>query len=99
MLAFSGVQVDAVDINPLFIELTEKRAKNRNLCVNAFCCEFDRFQTENKYDMVLFYESLHHIVCPWKTIEHISQFLKKDGVFILAGEPFTKRMGSLGSPN
>lgn len=87
MLAFAGAEVHAVDINPLFVELIRNRVKPRCYDVKAFEGEFDLFKSSSLYDLILFYESLHHAIKPWETIRHLSRYLKPDGKITIAGEP------------
>lgn len=87
MMAFAGAQVTAIDINPLFVELVQKRASRLALPIVAHCVEFDRFETNEQFDLLFFYECLHHSVKPWETIRLLSRFVKPDGKILFAGEP------------
>jgi 2-polyprenyl-3-methyl-5-hydroxy-6-metoxy-1,4-benzoquinol methylase len=87
MMGYCGATVDAIDINPLFVELVNIRSGPRHLKINAQLGEFDDFQSDRKYDMAFFYESLHHSMKPWKTLSHISRCIKPSGKITFAGEP------------
>lgn len=85
--AFCGANVHAVDINSEFTELVSKRCASRNYSVVAETSEFDSFESDKKYDMVFFYECLHHSVSILKTLDHIKKFVKPDGCIVFCGEP------------
>ncbi|MGF1570733.1 MAG: class I SAM-dependent methyltransferase [Nodosilinea sp.] len=90
IIAFCGGHVTCVDINPLFIELNKRRITRLNLPVEIKLSNFDSYEDDQKYDLVLFYESLHHSVKPWETIKHISKFVNSNGKVAFAGEPINK---------
>lgn len=87
VMAFCGAQVTCVDINPLFVELNRKRASRLNLPLNSKLSNFDDYQDDQTYDLVVFYECLHHSVKPWETLQHIAQFINPQGKIAFAGEP------------
>ncbi|MEM7062891.1 MAG: methyltransferase domain-containing protein [Cyanobacteria bacterium P01_B01_bin.77] len=87
MMAFCGANVTSVDINPLFIELNQKRASRLSLPIHSRLSEFDTYTDEKKYDLVFFYECLHHAVRPWETLKHIAQFVSPAGKIAFSGEP------------
>lgn len=87
LLCFLGARVTAVDINPQFVDLLRVRSMRLGYPVEAVLSSFDEFETDSIFDMVLFYECLHHAIRPWKTVEQVSSKLGKDGVIVLAGEP------------
>ena len=86
-MAFSGARVTALDINPLFVELVRTRAARLGLPIDAVLAEFDKYQTGKRFDLLLFYECLHHSVKPWETLAHLGQFVKPEGKVVFAGEP------------
>lgn len=87
MMAFTGAEVHAFDINPLFVELIKDRTKHRYYDVMVYESEFDVFKPPSSYDLIFFYECLHHAVKPWETIRHLSSFMEADGKTTIAGEP------------
>lgn len=87
LMAFCGANVTSVDINPLFVSLNQKRASRLGLPICARLSEFDTYADEKKYDLVFFYECLHHAVRPWETLKHISQFVAPSGKIAFSGEP------------
>jgi 2-polyprenyl-3-methyl-5-hydroxy-6-metoxy-1,4-benzoquinol methylase len=87
-LAQLGFDVDAVDINPLFIELVGRRAARLNLKIRPQCVSFDAYESELAvFDAVLFYECFHHAVRPSHLLARIRKFMKPDAKLILVGEP------------
>lgn len=86
-MAFCGASVTALDINPLFVQLVKKRAERLSLPIEAVQSEFDQFASTQQYDMLLFYECLHHSLKPWETLAHLGKFVKPDGKILFAGEP------------
>ena len=87
VLAYSGAHVTAVDINAPFVELVNRRAARLNLPIHAVRAAFDDFTTDKRFDLILFYECLHHAVRPWETIERMAGFLNPTGRIMFAGEP------------
>lgn len=83
-----GLNVTAVDINANFIELVRRRAARLNLPIQTIHSSFDDVTLPASYDLVLFYECLHHSHKPWKLIERLAANLTPDGRFLIAGEPF-----------
>lgn len=91
MFGFCGCRVTAVDINPLFVDLVARRARTRGYDVVTRVSEFDTFESDEEYDLVFFYESLHHAVLPWETIARVGPYVKKAGKFAIAGEPIQEQ--------
>ncbi len=89
-IGFTGANVHALDINPDFVSLVDRRCKARSMSVKAECGEFDTFEADIQYDMIFFYECLHHSTSIIRTLGHISKFAKEDGCIIFCGEPVTK---------
>jgi SAM-dependent methyltransferase len=86
-MAYCGAQVTAVDINPQFVELVGSRARRLGLPIAAEKASFDDFESDQRFDLIFFYESLHHSLKPWETIRYVAQFLKPRGRVVWAGEP------------
>ncbi len=86
-IAYLGYDVTAVDINPDFVELVSRRARERGLKIEAKLSSFDAFQSDKVFDCVFFYECLHHSYRPWKMLRALSKNLSVEGCFLLAGEP------------
>ncbi len=87
LMAFCGAQVDAVDINPEFVRLVNLRAEHHRTGVQARVGTFDDCTLQGPYDLILFYECLHHAVRPWRTIGRVASSLAPTGKIAIAGEP------------
>lgn len=88
LLAQMGFNVLAIDINPLFVELVQRRAKRLNLNINVMESSFDDCVIgPTSFDAVLFNECFHHAVYPNNLLRNIYSFLKPSGKLILTGEP------------
>jgi 2-polyprenyl-3-methyl-5-hydroxy-6-metoxy-1,4-benzoquinol methylase len=85
--ALLGATVTAVDINPNFVELIERRQRNHRMPVKAIEASFDGFESGDRFDACVFYECLHHALAPWLVLKHVANFVKDDGKIIFAGEP------------
>lgn len=86
-LAQLGCKVIGVDINPQFVELVRRRAVRYNYPIRAIQGNFDTFDIDGAFDVVLFYECFHHVICPWLLVERARSWLGPNGKLILAGEP------------
>lgn len=87
VIAFCGADLTSVDINPDFVTLVNRRAKRLGLPIQSIQSTFDEFTTTDKFDMIFFYECLHHAVRPWKVLKRVEGFLKAGGKVVFAGEP------------
>lgn len=87
LMAFCGLEVTGLDINPRFVELVNTRAKRIGHRVHAVQGSFEDIPGEGLYDAVLYYESLHHAIKPWETLSLVHRRLKPGGKLIFAGEP------------
>ena len=91
MFGFCGCRVTAVDINPLFVDLVAQRAASRGYDVTTREDAFDTFESDEKFDLVFFYESLHHAISPWEVIARVGPYVKQAGKFTIAGEPIQQK--------
>ena len=85
--ALMGCRVTAVDINEKFVELVRSRSKRLNLGIEAIHGNFDNFDLDEKFDLIVFYGALHHALKPWKLLEKVSSWLKTEGKIVLSEEP------------
>ena len=86
-LAMLGAYVTAVDINPKFVELIQRRQARNQLPITAIVGSFDDFEAGGNYDAALFYECLHHAIRPWKVLERVAEALTPEGRILFCGEP------------
>ena len=88
VMAFCGAKVTPVDINPDFVELNRRRAARLGLTsMTPIHSAFDTFETDSRFDLILFYECLHHSVRPWETLARVAPFVNPGGKIAFAGEP------------
>ncbi|WP_292478525.1 class I SAM-dependent methyltransferase [Mesorhizobium sp.] len=87
LMAFCGLEVTGLDINPHFVELVNTRAKRIGHKVSAVQGSFESIPGDGLYDAALYYESLHHAIKPWETLSLVHSRLKPGGKLMLAGEP------------
>jgi len=87
IIAYCGGIVTSVDINPLFVDLVDKRSRRLGLPISATKGNFDDFAVEKRFDAAFFYECLHHALRPWNVVENVGRHLKPGGKIIFAGEP------------
>ncbi|MEZ5168025.1 MAG: class I SAM-dependent methyltransferase [Acidimicrobiales bacterium] len=86
MFGFCGCRVHAVDINPAFVEVVARRGW-RGHPVTTEVAAFDAIATDERFDLVFFYESLHHAIRPWELLARCATLVKPDGKVTIAGEP------------
>src|SRR5690606_583524 len=87
LMAFCGADVVAADINPLFVELVNRRAKRLSLPIKAVHSNFDSPTFGQDFDLAFFYECLHHAIRPWETIKRVGEAIGPEGKIAFAGEP------------
>ena len=90
LAAYLGLQVSAVDINPFFVDLVNKRATRSGYNIVASLSSFHEYLPNRPCNAILFYESLHHALLPWGVIQHLTQYLELGGRVVLAGEPINE---------
>lgn len=85
--AYLGLTVEAVDINQFFTKLVSARAARSGAAINTTNASFEDFSFDEKFDLTLFYECLHHAIRPWRVLQRVAAHLNDGGRVILAGEP------------
>jgi ubiquinone/menaquinone biosynthesis C-methylase UbiE len=90
LASYLGFEVHALDVNRDFIKLVDERSLRLNLGIKSIHSSFDEFVTEEKFDIVLFYECLHHAVTPWTLLEKMARVLVDQGKILLCGEPINE---------
>jgi 2-polyprenyl-3-methyl-5-hydroxy-6-metoxy-1,4-benzoquinol methylase len=87
VLAYAGLSVTAVDVNEDFVNLVNRRAARSGYDITAVHGTFDEFETDLRFDLIVFYECLHHAVRPWTVLRRMADLLAPGGSVVLAGEP------------
>ena len=90
LAAYLGFDVHAVDVNGDFIELVRARSQRLGLSIKTTKATFDQLIIKDRYDIVLFYECLHHAVTPWTLLEKMTQALTYRGKIAICGEPINE---------
>jgi SAM-dependent methyltransferase len=82
-----GCKVTAIDINASFVELVTERNKRLGYDIQAFQSAFDEVDVVGEFDLIVFYECLHHAVKPWEVISRLLPRLAEGGSVAFVGEP------------
>jgi 2-polyprenyl-3-methyl-5-hydroxy-6-metoxy-1,4-benzoquinol methylase len=85
--AYCGLSVTAVDVNPDFVNLVNRRAARLNHNITAQQGAFDTFESDDRFAMIMFYECFHHALRPWDLLTRMARHLEPEGRIVLAGEP------------
>jgi 2-polyprenyl-3-methyl-5-hydroxy-6-metoxy-1,4-benzoquinol methylase len=87
IFATMGCRVTAVDINQKFVELVARRSARLDLGIEVINSNFDDLHLDKQFDLIVFYECLHHALKPWALLEKSASWLAPGGKIALAGEP------------
>ena len=91
-LARLGVNVDTVDISSAFCQAVRDQAELFRVPLTAFHGHFGwNPRGQQKYDLILFYESFHHCLEFLDVVPKLKQHLAPGGRIVLAGEPVVPR--------
>lgn len=82
-----GCDVTAVDINQDFVKLVNERSKRFSNGINAVHGDFETSNFLRKFNIVCFYECLHHAIRPWVVVDVAKRQLSPNGQICFAGEP------------
>jgi len=88
--AMLGCKVTAIDINESFVRLTSERNKRFKFDLEVFQGGFDDVALSGEFDLIVFYECLHHAVRPWEVIARLARHLAPNGAIGFAGEPINE---------
>jgi len=85
-----GYTLYALDLSPDMLDLYKYPGKGKLIKI---CVEIEKFFEENtqKYDLIMFASSLHHIYEYKKIIRMALEALKEDGLIFIFNEPLKKR--------
>lgn len=87
IIAASGFDVTAVDINADALKVLEALAATRKLSVRTFNGMFGEAPDDRRYDLILFYESFHHCLDFELVLHGLHERLAEGGAVIFANEP------------
>lgn len=87
-LARMGCQVTAVDIEPNFLALIERRAAAKGLAIELIRGDFALAQTlDRRFDAVLFFECFHHCAEHQALVAALDRIVAPGGKVVFAAEP------------
>jgi ubiquinone/menaquinone biosynthesis C-methylase UbiE len=88
LLAETGHRVTAVDIEPRFCELVERRAAERNLPIDVVNAEFGWIEeVREPFDAVIFFESFHHAADHMSLLRLLRRVVVPEGRVFFGAEP------------
>lgn len=91
-LARLGVNVDTVDISPVFNGFIEAQARHFAVPLHAHQGRFGHNpRAGQRYQLIWFYESFHHCVDFMQVVPLLAQHLADGGRILLGGEPIVEK--------
>ncbi|MDO8638513.1 MAG: methyltransferase domain-containing protein [Candidatus Daviesbacteria bacterium] len=83
-LARNGAQVKGIDISKKRIQIAKRYAKREGIIIDYSIGNIDdcSWESNNKYSVIVNWNSLHHSKNPQKILKSIKKSLKKGGIFI-----------------
>lgn len=91
LLATSGYDVTATDVNSTSLELIESLAARRGLSITTYKGAFGQAPESNtRFDAILFFKSFHHCLDHIKVVEKLWDLTKDEGILVFAGEPVSQ---------
>jgi SAM-dependent methyltransferase len=88
-LARLGLNVTAVEINPLYVDLVREHSHREGLSVNLHCCGMLDYTPTQQFDRVFFYECFHHCSDHVALVARLDSLVAPGGAVVFAGEPIT----------
>jgi SAM-dependent methyltransferase len=85
MLAMTGRDVVAVDLNAPSVELLRRRAEALSAPLRVVHSSFLDY-TDQDVDMIVFFESLHHCSQPLELLDHCRSLLRSGGSIVMLAE-------------
>ncbi len=90
ILAKMGYRVTAVDIEPNFVELIQRRAAMENLEVDVVLGDFSIIKDFDKsFDAILFFECFHHASDHLSLMSDFESVVERGGLVCFGAEPIT----------
>ncbi len=86
-LAQMGYQVTAVDVEPNFTELIQRRAAALCVAITVVQQQMLEFEPTEQYDAAIFFESFHHCTDHLRMLNRLHAILRPDGQVFFAAEP------------
>ncbi len=82
-----GYRVTAVDADARVIELLQHRCHPFGASFNSVHSDMLKFDSDERFDAALFFESFHHCADHIQMIRHLDELLVAQGLIVFASEP------------
>ena len=79
-----GAQVTGIDASEKNINIAKLHSEKNNLKIDYFCTSPEKFDVEEKFDVILNMEIVEHVEDPDFFLKSCSQLLKKRGIMFVA---------------
>ncbi len=79
-----GAKVTGIDASDKNIKVAKLHSKKNNLQINYFCSSPEKFNTKDKFDVILNMEIVEHVEDVNYFLKSCSKLLKKDGIMFVA---------------
>ncbi len=79
-----GAKVTGIDASDKNIKIAKLHSKKNNLQIDYFCSSPEKFNTEDKFDVILNMEIVEHVEDVNFFLESCSKLLKKNGIMFVA---------------
>ena len=90
LLAKMGYQVNAIDIEPNFVELIKTRARMEQIELTCLQGDFSSItHLQDKFDAILFFECFHHAQDHLALMRDCHHVLKEEGLICFGAEPIS----------
>jgi SAM-dependent methyltransferase len=88
-LAQTGFKVTPTDISQTYVDVIQQKAEFLKLPMNALRVDMATFNSDEKFDVVIFCEAFHHASNFLDLLENLKKILNPGGRVYLCGEPVT----------
>lgn len=88
MLAATGYDVTAVDLNASSVELLRRRAEALDIPLHVHRASFLEYRPEGQVDAIVFYEAFHHCDRPFELLDLCAKWLVPGGQLIFVADAF-----------
>ncbi len=79
-----GAKVTGIDASDKNIKIAKLHSKKSNLQINYFCSSPEKFNTKEKFDVILNMEIVEHVEDVYFFLKSCSKLLKKNGIMFVA---------------
>jgi SAM-dependent methyltransferase len=88
-LAQTGFNITPTDISQTYVEVIQRKAEFLKLPMKAIRADMAKFNSDEKFDVVIFCEAFHHASNFLDLLENLKKILNPGGRVYLCGEPVT----------